>query len=970
MTHTFIKLGAPTTGGLGAIYNPTPNQNAVIIDMNPSTQWSGYTLTLTATSITRTFHVSGDVGTGPNSTIMIWIDASDSQFLSAASSGISVLTVSANDSGITDTFNGVSISNLYHYSTGNVFSAQGLTSVNMIINSNFGDTTISNINGQIMSMSGYLLSSTGTIDSTLQATQLSNSIIFDMFQPYTGQLQLNYAFSDESNAINLASVVVPAFIEVAGQDNFDNTVTLYFDIIDGQGGVTANRFTVSDSNGGPPITFVSGNVYPTSFIGGLPVTFTVTAFDENNVQIASATTIVTLLNAPLTIELTASSPPGDFNANISVSVIEDTSHNQFLTSEISNIELRFQDGSNTLGNVIWNGSPSSSITTGILRAGNIDVYSLIYFKTQGAPTLEGPSIEVDIPGMNSSIQVGVRSVYISWSYYDTFGIHSAPVHHVVATLTDVNNALHTGTINSANADLTLSDLPVGTFSVSVAAYDENDNLLSTGLPVSGATLPTPQFTGVTSSVFEKTIDISWMNPDLIPLYGTYDSIDSIEILLTSSSGNNHRSMTISSSSESVSFTDLPADTYTFQINSTLNSSNPNFRSYPFSYTGADELTVLSDTLIVTVTGSGSSRLISWVVSGPNRNSIASYNVEVTYHDNSTATYTTSDLSYSLSGLSIGDHSTTVTAFNDLGTQVCTGGSVFRVSDTNNGPIGHNPMSASLYFEKPDYSASASMSVDITLIGQTQAPLDKDQTIVVSVPLASLNDSLEVTAAAGWNLAKLEGPDSAQKYPNVIFKPASLVAAALADAEGKTAEDRFVAPNSGTGADASFADDAASAGLQSLQAYMNAITDADFPVSDFQKIPLEAVKSVDRKELACDRLSVVLGAPVPSLSTEESADNDWALRLFEQAAAAGKVVDEDKIDRTVGTPSFAAGDSISVYVQYNLNKTRKYLLDGDAAPRAAFKVGNVIIDPSDGQEEETSSAVMKVVEWKFTAAAPA
>jgi hypothetical protein len=278
------------------------------------------------------------------------------------------------------------------------------------------------------------------------------------------------------------------------------------------------------------------------------------------------------------------------------------------------------------------------------------------------------------------------------------------------------------------------------------------------------------------------------------------------------------------------------------------------------------------------------------------------------------------------------------------------------------------MSSALYFEKPDYSASATQTVDITVIGQTQDPLGKDQTIVVSVPLESLNNSLAITAVAGWNLARLEGPDSAQKYPGVTFSPSVLVAAALADAEALTAEDRFLHSNSGTGSDPAFTDDAASAGLMSLQGYMNEIVDADFNASDFHKIPLEAVKAIDRKELACDRLSVVLGAPVTHLSTEASEDNDYALRLFEQAAAAGKIVDEDKDGRTVVKPAFAAGDSISVYVKYILNKTRRYLLDEDAAPRAAFKVGNVIIDPTDGQEQEVSNDVFKTVEWKFTAAA--
>jgi hypothetical protein len=149
--------------------------------------------------------------------------------------------------------------------------------------------------------------------------------------------------------------------------------------------------------------------------------------------------------------------------------------------------------------------------------------------------------------------------------------------------------------------------------------------------------------------------------------------------------------------------------------------------------------------------------------------------------------------------------------------------------------------------------------------------------------------------------------------------------------------------------------------------MNTIDDSKFsPTSDYRKIPLEAVKSVDRKALMCSRLSEVLSAAVASKGTETVAADDWSLRLFEQAAAAGKITegnDDNSADRSVVKPNFASGDSISVYVKYILNKTRKYLLDSDAAPRAAFKVGGITIDPA--SSSETSEEVFKTVEWKFT-----
>jgi hypothetical protein len=228
-----------------------------------------------------------------------------------------------------------------------------------------------------------------------------------------------------------------------------------------------------------------------------------------------------------------------------------------------------------------------------------------------------------------------------------------------------------------------------------------------------------------------------------------------------------------------------------------------------------------------------------------------------------------------------------------------------------------------------------------------------------VPLQALKDSLVYSPAAEWTLSDLDGPDGTQSYPQVTFTPSGLVAAAV-ETSSKTAEDRFVELNgyAVSGDDAN--------GITSLQEYFDAITDDKFPNTDLQKIPIDAVKSVEHQALSAEPLSTVLATAVSQASTVTSGANDWALKLFEEAAAAGKIVlpaNRTGNENSPLKPEFVVGDSITVYVTYSMVKTRKFFLDGNDAGDA-FTVGNVSI--VHGVTEEVSEAVTKRVAWKFVA----
>jgi hypothetical protein len=307
--------------------------------------------------------------------------------------------------------------------------------------------------------------------------------------------------------------------------------------------------------------------------------------------------------------------------------------------------------------------------------------------------------------------------------------------------------------------------------------------------------------------------------------------------------------------------------------------------------------------------------------------------------------------------------------------------------------GSGPNPCNLYYQDPNLSSTASQSLELTLIGETETqPLTPDEVIVVKLPAASLGDALvyksnwqgPVTTSGGF-----EGSDnvndSSQKYPKVVFRPKVLVDNAKQLNGNSTALGRFLALDPDSKAQYLFTDDSGDNSLWTLQSYFanEPFTYSDANAATLSQIPAESVKSVDMTAITAQPLTVdgraVLGATnfsaamtsvLPASIASTTAANasapdagDYALDLFQQADAAGKVaywvVDRTNASTTGVTGStsavaasssegllgdtgyskvsFVAGDSVTFYVTYNMTKTKSFKLDGASGADAKYQI---------------------------------
>ena len=298
----------------------------------------------------------------------------------------------------------------------------------------------------------------------------------------------------------------------------------------------------------------------------------------------------------------------------------------------------------------------------------------------------------------------------------------------------------------------------------------------------------------------------------------------------------------------------------------------------------------------------------------------------------------------------------------------------------------------LYWRRTGIAANASNTTTLTVIGESNSALTPDQVIVVHVHLADMKESLIYDSQ--WTGA-LDGATvpGEQPYPHVTFNPKLLADSAVADNDGLSAEGRFLLVDPVTEVAAPlFTDDGADASLWTLQSYFmnSAFT---FTNSDIGQIPAESVKKVEAGKLVVDVLGaggfpaaelLEKGEDVLSASYNYTGadDTDFALDLFKQAAAAGKVKAATP-SATGGAPTstadassvanfsqvdFQVNDSITIYVTYNMIKKKKVKLDAAAGGGAAgFKitVNGAEVEFADDQEEtSTNTAVM--VAYQFVA----
>ena len=313
-----------------------------------------------------------------------------------------------------------------------------------------------------------------------------------------------------------------------------------------------------------------------------------------------------------------------------------------------------------------------------------------------------------------------------------------------------------------------------------------------------------------------------------------------------------------------------------------------------------------------------------------------------------------------------------------------------------GAISGNPSApkettgADLYYKNPNLSGDAGQTTTLTVIGGSEEPLSPDQVIVVNVPLDNLKDAL--VYQSNW-VAPQDGQSTAgiQPYPKCALQAQQLIAAATKDAGQLTAEGRFLsflARDDLTTSEPKFTDDSGDNSLWTMQSYfMNtrfAYSNASGPASVIEQIPAESVSSVVANAPEVDGLAMILGTDATSDGAAPDVNSpDYVLDLFQQAEAAGKIKYATP-PTTVGgaaTPNaaastkagysrtdFAVGDSLTIYVTYNLTKTKE--IDLENIDRASFKLtaSDGTVHTFTGSETAASDVVPVQIAWQFVASA--
>jgi hypothetical protein len=338
------------------------------------------------------------------------------------------------------------------------------------------------------------------------------------------------------------------------------------------------------------------------------------------------------------------------------------------------------------------------------------------------------------------------------------------------------------------------------------------------------------------------------------------------------------------------------------------------------------------------------------------------------------------------------------------------------------PTGNPSNPCNLYYQDPNLSSTASQSIALTLIGQTDTqPLTPDEVIVVKLQASALGDALVydsqwtgvITTTGG-----VEGSNAvtstSQKYPNVVFRPKVLVDNALqSGANSTTALGRFHYLDTDSKAVYEFTDDSGDNSLWTLQSYFanEPFTYSDANAATLSQIPAESVKSVEMTKIVAQPLtsgaravtgafnfdpaqSAVLVDSIPSTTSPSASapdGSDYVLDLFQQADAAGKVAYwqvSTGANGTVGSTtaaqasdttglggsnqfskvSFVNGDSITVYVTYKMTKTKSFKLDGASGADAKYQItgsNGTVVDVANNHSM-TSDVRNVVVAYQFMA----
>ena len=780
--------------------------------------------------------------------------------------------------------------------------------------------------------------------------------------------------------------------------------------------------------GGVSIPAVSGEQFMGSFPAG-DLSFTVEVYSDSEctILVTSTASNVTILNGSLILTGSTAISAESYKAGFSCAIFSDSSFENYLTTVSTTYVPMFIDSNGAAIDFTsdsQNGSYAfgSSYVGTFSKAGPITATFYAYDSNGNELGVSLP-VSFDVSGINASIDTSVpRKVTVNWGFYDVAELYTNQFTNVAVTLTvtdgaDARQYVHT---NAAASGSVTFEAPTGNPLGMRAALGDIPDLLpaDVGKPFS-VSVEAQKADG--GPLVDLPLALSSIVPDYPSLSASAQGgINSAIAAWTYNENNSGRGQPASYTVEfnntqaggvSPSFTNIPptdvnglfnlfgglplaAGTYNPVVTAVFASGDPLVSSpAPITIfaapTGFGTVTgqkgvggaaaIMAFRKTVRASAASSRVDVSWTAT-PDLSSLAgSYDISEDVTVRLDLVDSVSDRfemfnnqlqTASISNVADGDYDVSVSQnlvgapfgglnFSDYLIQTNMSGRLI-LRGTGAQPGG----GSALNFQRP-HAATVSQEVEITLIG-TEIPSESAaQTIVVKVAAADLNNAFTVMPAAGWDLADLTATaDGVQAYPAVTFSPPALLVGA--GVLGSTVVADFEALYS-TGK----VDDSGVA-YKTLQDYISEIPNSEFTSSDLlSSIPVEAVRGVDNIDLTINNsISALFVDQVETALTvdTELPATSYALRLFAQAVGAGKVSAAGSGNNVQF--NFAVDDSISLFVDYSLTKTRKYLLDGNHAA-AKFTIAGIEIDttPVTGNNIETSSVVAKRVEFKFTAVAP-
>lgn len=263
-----------------------------------------------------------------------------------------------------------------------------------------------------------------------------------------------------------------------------------------------------------------------------------------------------------------------------------------------------------------------------------------------------------------------------------------------------------------------------------------------------------------------------------------------------------------------------------------------------------------------------------------------------------------------------------------------------------------------------YGDTATQDVQITVFGEEVAPVTADETVVVYLPAADLK-GLVTFSVGNTGQAAVDAEGNILQYPNINLVPSAVLDSRKAGLKVALKSN----PRSGV-----FADDGANS-VKTLSYHLYNSTTYTDSILD-TSIPVEAIKSQMPQEVMISDLDAVItaidvtGGETASVST----DQEKALvALFETAVYAGRVTKED----TSPHLDLVDGDSITLYVRYDLAQTRRYAADDDVLVHSGAsgaqtvsltfggKTFDITFNNADDDAKETGTG-SKIYAFKFVA----